>query len=180
MDLSGVTELAPLTEVVRQVVRAAERAEARTFVTGAFARDLWLWYLHQIRTGRATEDMDFAVQCESWDHFEKISEKLLGAGFHRTGGNLERMFEEIPRLEEREDFAIDRAGAELLGVDLVKAVDREFVVALESFLEGECDPSGELRLARDMRRRNEEEARRLLDALLRGLASRVNGSVGES
>ncbi len=284
MDLSGVTELAPLTEVVRQVVRATERAEARIFVAGAFARDLWLWHVHRIRTGRATEDMDFAVQCESWDHFERISESLLSAGFHRPdervrhrfrhrhgtlvdlvpfggieradrtilwppeeerqmnllgfrevldaavpfslpggisvpvvslpclaalklvawqdrrdiapgkdaadltailrnygeAGNLERMFAEIPRLEEREDFAIDRAGAELLGVDLVKAVNREFVAALKSFLEGECDPNGELRLARDMSRGDEEEARMLLDAFRQGLASRADGSVEEA
>ena len=284
MDLSSVTELAPLAEVARDVVRAAELAEARIFAAGAFARDLWLWHAYGIETGRATADLDVAVQCESWEHFDRISELLLTEAFRRTDekvrhrfrhrggteidlvpfgeleradrtiawppeedramrllgfrealdsavifqlpegvvvpvisleslaalklfawqerrilaprkdaadldvilrnyaevGNRERMFEEIPGLAAREDFDLERAGAELLGRDLARSVGRELIAALRLLLEQESNPEGDLRLAREMSGGDEEAARLLLVALLRGLASREGGSVGMS
>lgn len=81
IDLSSVTELAPLADVVRDVVRAAARAEAEVFVAGAFGRDLWLRFAYGIETGRATADLDFAVLCESWETFARLAEALLESGF---------------------------------------------------------------------------------------------------
>lgn len=88
IDLSSTTALAPLADVVRDVVRAAALVEAETFVAGAFARDLWLRFAFDIDTGRATRDLDFAVRCEDWETFHEFSEALLGSGFRRppSGG----------------------------------------------------------------------------------------------
>lgn len=36
-----------------------------------------------IDTGRATRDLDFAVQCEDWEAFQEFSAALLGSGFRR-------------------------------------------------------------------------------------------------
>jgi predicted nucleotidyltransferase len=278
LELSSVTELTPLAEVIRDVLRVTEGAGAQIFVAGAVARDLWLWHAHGIRTGRATADLDFAVQCEDWRHFDVISEALVELGFkvdprkrhrflHRNGtpvdlvpfggiekadrtiawppdeshimsllgfrevlgmtvvfhlpggvsvpvvslpslvalklvawqdrrirepgkdaadlevilrsygnaGNIERVFDEILGLGERKDFDFELAGAELLGQDLAKTTGAELVEALRELLENESNVEGELRLAREMRRGDEESARRQLSALLRGLAAGGKG-----
>ena len=278
MELSSVTELTPLAEVVRDVLRVAKRAGAQIFVAGAVARDLWLWHSHGITTGRATADLDFAVQCEDWRQFDLISEALVESDLevdprkrhrflHRNGtyvdlvpfggiekadrtiawppdgsqvmsllgfrevlgttvvfhlpgnvsvpvvslpglvalkliawldrrirepgkdaadldlilrsygnaGNTERMFDEVPGLDERTDFDFELAGAELLGQDLAKTTGVELVEALRELLEIESNAEGELRLAREMRRGDEESARRRLSALLRGLTTDGKG-----
>ncbi len=273
MELSSVIELAPLAEVVGEVSHAAARAGVPILVAGAFARDLWLWYVHHISTGRATEDVDFAVQCEDWRQFEAVSIEMVGAGLsledprvqhrfrHPNGtridlvpfggierhdrtiawppdqgqvmnllgfqemletavvfrlprdvsipvvslpslaslkliawrdraarqpgkdaadldtilrhyadaGNSGRMFDEITGLADREDFDYELAGAELLGWDLAKSAGPELLGVLCNLLERESDPSGELRLAREMVRGDEESARRRLASLLDGL-----------
>ena len=61
IDLSSVTALAPLSDVVRDVVQAGDRAEAEIFIAGAFGRDLWLRFAYEVAIVRATEDIDFAV-----------------------------------------------------------------------------------------------------------------------
>lgn len=81
IDLSSVTALAPLADVVRDVVRAAAHAEAEIFVAGAFGRDLWLRFVYGIETGRLTADLDFAAHCKSWETFDRIAEALLESGF---------------------------------------------------------------------------------------------------
>jgi predicted nucleotidyltransferase len=84
-------------------------------------------------------------------------------------GNTERMFDEIPGLDERTDFDFELAGAELLGRDLGKTKGGELVEAIRELLEIESNAEGELRLAREMRRGDEESARRRLSYVLRGL-----------
>ncbi len=81
MDLSSVTALAPLSDVVRDVVQAGDRAEAEIFIAGAFGRDLWLRFAYEVAIVRATEDIDFAVECESWETFERVATALVASGF---------------------------------------------------------------------------------------------------
>lgn len=92
MDLSDVTALRPLAEVVRDVLRVAERAEVEIFVAGAIARDLWLEFGHGLPTRRATGDLDLAVQCEGWEQFGRIAEGLLAAGFERPAAQAQHRF----------------------------------------------------------------------------------------
>ncbi len=82
INLSNDTALAPLSDVVRDVVRASEGAKAEIFVAGAFARDLWLQFAHYMGPVRATADIDCAVQCEDWEAFHRISAALVASGFH--------------------------------------------------------------------------------------------------
>ena len=81
MDLSSVTALEPLADVVRDVVRAAACAEAEIFVAGAFGRDLWLRFTYGLETGRSTADLDFAAHCASWEAFDRLAVALREAGF---------------------------------------------------------------------------------------------------
>jgi predicted nucleotidyltransferase len=92
MDLSAHIELTRLAEAVRDVARAAERVDARLFVAGAVARDLWLQHGHGFATGRATEDLDFAVQCATWDQFEKIVRALFEVNIGRPNPQVRQRF----------------------------------------------------------------------------------------
>lgn len=275
IDLSNATALAPLSDVVRDVVQAGERAEAEIFLAGAFARDLWLQFAHYMGPVRATADIDFAVQCEDWEAFHRMSAALVASGFrtpsekrphhfvHASGtpidlvpfgglerpgntiawppdeshvmnllgfaeafrstvtfrlpgdvgvqvaslaalamlkliawgdrrllepgkdatdlhvilrtyfeaGNQERAFVDIPGLADRDDFDIERAGAELLGRDLGQLISENLRVELIRTLEVESSPQGDLRLATDMHRNDAESARELLAACLAGLSA---------
>jgi predicted nucleotidyltransferase len=92
MDLSDVTALKPLAEVVRDALRAAEQAQVEIFLAGAIARDLWLEFGHGFPTRRATGDLDFAVQCEGWEQFGRMAEGLLAAGFQRRDADARHRF----------------------------------------------------------------------------------------
>jgi predicted nucleotidyltransferase len=50
-------------------------------VAGATARDLVMHYGYGARIQRATEDLDFAIQIESWDSFTEIKNRLMAIGF---------------------------------------------------------------------------------------------------
>jgi len=50
-------------------------------VAGATARDLVMHYGYGARIQRATEDLDFAIQIESWDSFTEIKDRLIANGF---------------------------------------------------------------------------------------------------
>lgn len=83
IDLSSVTALAPLADVARDVLRSSTLVGAEIFVAGAVARDLWLQFKFEIPTGRRTEDLDFAVQCDGWEAFHTLSLTLVRSGFLR-------------------------------------------------------------------------------------------------
>ena len=50
-------------------------------VVGATARDLVMHYGYGARIQRATEDLDFAIQIESWVSFTEIKDRLIANGF---------------------------------------------------------------------------------------------------
>jgi predicted nucleotidyltransferase len=50
-------------------------------VVGATARDLVMHYGYGARIQRATKDLDFAIQIESWDVFAGIKDRLIAHGF---------------------------------------------------------------------------------------------------
>jgi predicted nucleotidyltransferase len=79
LDLSGKLPDA-LVEIFRRVARAtAAVGFARWFVVGAQARDLLLRYGYNLQSGRATNDVDFAVAVESWDEYNALREALITA-----------------------------------------------------------------------------------------------------
>jgi predicted nucleotidyltransferase len=58
------------------VAEAAEYCDARWMITGAASRVLLLEKIYGLPRGRATEDVDFAVMVESWNHYEVISSRI--------------------------------------------------------------------------------------------------------
>lgn len=76
LDLSG--KLPPEVEaVLQEVARIAAAEEVSLFIVGALARDLLLEHAWNIPPQRATKDIDFGVQVESWAQFEALKTALI-------------------------------------------------------------------------------------------------------
>ncbi|MGH7339443.1 MAG: hypothetical protein ACREKH_03045 [Candidatus Rokuibacteriota bacterium] len=69
MDFSANTSLIDRAEAIGSVQAAARRLGCAVYLTGAFARDLWLQFGAGIDIGRRTEDVDLAVECADWETF---------------------------------------------------------------------------------------------------------------
>lgn len=85
LDFSQKTDLQLLGALVKLVSAAA--AGMPFLMAGAMARDLLLVHAHEIRSNRATEDVDLAFLVQNWDDFETVRRKLIASG----------EFSEIPR-----------------------------------------------------------------------------------
>lgn len=65
------------TTVLTPVQRAADELGLQIMLVGATARDILLEQAHNIATGRATRDVDFAVSVRSWEEFELLKKRLM-------------------------------------------------------------------------------------------------------
>ena len=76
LDLSG--KLPPEVEaVLQEVAQIAATQKVSLFIVGALARDLLLEHAWNIPPQRATKDVDFGVQVESWAQFEALKAALI-------------------------------------------------------------------------------------------------------
>lgn len=66
--------------VIRSLDPIARAADCAYFVVGATARDLMLVSVHGLRPGRATRDIDFGIEVESWEQFADLKERLIATG----------------------------------------------------------------------------------------------------
>lgn len=77
--------LAPTTlAILKLVVHAAREQRLDYFVTGAMARDIVLYGVFGIDTGRGTLDVDLAVALDSWPEFDTVKDRLLATGAFET------------------------------------------------------------------------------------------------
>ncbi len=84
LDLSGKIDALTLA-ILDAIVTIALANDMRFFLVGATARDLILHYGYGIAVGRATENIDLAVQVSDWAEFGRLKEELLQIdGFEST------------------------------------------------------------------------------------------------
>ncbi len=83
LNLSGKIDPGPL-ELLALIHQVAQEMGVEYLVVGATARDLVMHYGYGARIQRATEDLDFAIQIESWDAFTEIIDRLIANGFAET------------------------------------------------------------------------------------------------
>jgi predicted nucleotidyltransferase len=73
--------VAPIAlDVLTVVDRVAQNLGFDYFVTGAMARDILLYHVFGLETGRATRDVDIAVAVDSWREFGAIKTRLIETG----------------------------------------------------------------------------------------------------
>ena len=80
--------VAPIAlEVLALVARVTRELRLDYFVTGAMARDVLLYHVFGLETGRATLDVDLAVSVDSWREFERAKARLVETGVVTTDKN---------------------------------------------------------------------------------------------
>jgi predicted nucleotidyltransferase len=79
LDLSG--KIDGLTvELLKKIADVAESMNVPFFIVGAIARDIILSRYYDIETGRATQDIDLAVQVSDWNGYERLRQGLIASG----------------------------------------------------------------------------------------------------
>lgn len=85
ISLNIAKEIDPATkETLKLVAQVAGGLDIQFVVIGATARDLVLHYGYGAEIQRATRDIDFAVQVESWAAFEKLTSALVQHGYRKA------------------------------------------------------------------------------------------------
>jgi predicted nucleotidyltransferase len=90
LNLSGKIDSLTV-ELFETISDVAEFAKVPFFVVGATARDMILVYGYDIKTIRATHDIDFAVQVSDWSQYTKLIEGLLETGKFRSKREIQRL-----------------------------------------------------------------------------------------
>jgi len=75
LDLSGKIDKLEI-ECFKSISNCADCFSIDFFLVGAMARDI-VFEVYNIETGRATKDLDIAVQVENWDHYSRVKKCLL-------------------------------------------------------------------------------------------------------
>lgn len=83
LDLSGKIDPATI-ELYGVINRVVNKLNVSYVVIGATARDIVLVHGYGARIRRATTDVDFGMQVESWDVFKQLKNELIGNGFKST------------------------------------------------------------------------------------------------
>lgn len=78
LNLSGKIE-GNLAGLLIDLFTCISRLLIPAFIVGAAARDI-IFNEYGIETGRATKDLDIAIQVENWDHFSSLKNELLESG----------------------------------------------------------------------------------------------------
>lgn len=99
LDLAAKAELVFLAELISDL-RAAAPAWTPLLV-GAMARDLLLYYAHNISIIRATEDIDLGFAVSDWEDFAALRASLLASTQFEAHGSL------IHRFSDRRGRQID-------------------------------------------------------------------------
>lgn len=71
-------------QLLASVSAVAERRGVELLLIGAIARDFITHHFWGAGAGRATKDIDFAVQAASWDEYAHLQEALVEEAFTRT------------------------------------------------------------------------------------------------
>ncbi len=92
LDFSLRPELALHARVVADIESVAAPMGIRLMITGAFARDLHLFYRCGIAMQRKTEDIDFGLAVADWAAFAALREGLSASGnFQASPGVAHRL-----------------------------------------------------------------------------------------
>ncbi len=90
LDLSEKIE-PTVIDAIAAVATVAEQLGIPFLIVGAAARDFLLEYGCGIKSGRATEDVDFGVQVHAWEEYERLVSVLQNsAGFIRDNKKRHR------------------------------------------------------------------------------------------
>lgn len=90
LDLSGKIDDTTI-QLFETVARVAESLSIPFFVVGAMARELIQSHGYNIKTIRATQDIDLGVQVSDWDEYQLLRKGLTGTGEFTSAREAQRL-----------------------------------------------------------------------------------------
>jgi len=116
------------------VASAASDLQIRWLIAGAMGRVLLLEVVYKLPPGRATQDVDFGVMVENWDHYQTLMRRICMNGrFHQDGKQTQRLNSEFGSID-----LVPFGGVESNGNLLRWPPDGDFVMSVAGFCEA-CD-----------------------------------------
>lgn len=83
LDIS--TKIDPFTlDLLKIISTVAKENNVEFFIVGATARDIVFSLMYELKTTRATNDIDFSVRVQSWAAYDKLLDGLKDKGFEKT------------------------------------------------------------------------------------------------
>ena len=80
-------------EIIKDVTATCSKLGVRSFLVGAFVRDLIFQYAYETKITRATVDIDFGVAVESEEEFESLKKALINTGrFVESNTQWQRLY----------------------------------------------------------------------------------------
>ena len=70
-----------LVEVYGRIQRVASALNITLLIVGATARDIILVHGYNAAIERGTRDVDFGLEVQSWEHYQKLLDALIQSGF---------------------------------------------------------------------------------------------------
>ena len=70
-----------LVEVYGRIQRVASALNIPLLIVGATARDIILIHGYNATIERGTRDVDFGLEVQSWEHYQKLRDALIQSGF---------------------------------------------------------------------------------------------------
>jgi predicted nucleotidyltransferase len=86
-------------EILKLIDESAKSLQIDFFVIGATARDIIFNMVHNIKSFRATNDIDFSIRIKTWDEFEKLTNSLIKKGFAKSNIVHRFQYKSIPSID---------------------------------------------------------------------------------
>ncbi len=120
--------------LLNAVASAASKLEIRWLIAGAMGRVLLLEEVYKLPPGRATQDVDFGVMVESWNHYQALIRRICEDGrFYQDTKLTQRLNSEYGSID-----LVPFGGVESDGNLLRWPPDGDFVMSVAGFREA-CD-----------------------------------------
>lgn len=92
ISLKAIDNPAHLEDMMKALQRAFRKFDVDYIIIGAFARDFWLKYIHQMpESKRKTKDIDVAIILKTMSQFEELKDYLIKEEDFRATHNKFRM-----------------------------------------------------------------------------------------
>lgn len=86
-------------EILKLIDESAKSLQIDFFVIGATARDIIFNMVHNIKSFRVTNDIDFSIRIKTWDEFEKLTNSLIKKGFAKSNIVHRFRYKSIPSID---------------------------------------------------------------------------------
>ena len=93
LNLTGKID-AQTASILKTIADVTAKQKSKYIIVGATARDLVLHYGYNTPVQRATKDLDFAVEVESWEAFSNVIDALIQRGCTTDNKVQHRLYSE--------------------------------------------------------------------------------------